>query len=317
MFQPIQVRYSNSPLYRQHQTPCLTLTLILTPSLTLSLTLTKPIPNHNPIPNATFGIAVDEGNSVDVIYLDFAKAFDKVPHQRLLLKLRAHGIGGNILRWIQNWLSNRKQRVCVGGVESSWQSVLSGVPQGSVMGPVLFLIFINDLDTGIYNHILKFADNTKVFGSINNTDDSSKLQDDLNKLVNWSQDWQMKFNVDKCKVMHLGRKNLHSTYSMNGSVFDSIKEEKDLGIHVSEDLKWSTQCQHAYTKANRVLGMIHRTIISRDMRILLSLYKTLVRPHLEYSSPAWSLVTILQKGQATVRKSSASLHKNVTWPKVS
>ena len=113
------------------------------------------------------------------------------------------------IRWIENWLTNRKQRVCVNGLQSSWQNVLSGVPQGSVLGPVLFLIFINDLDSVIVNHVLKFADDTKDFGSINHADDSIKLQEDLNKLFNWSQDWQMKFNVDKCKVMHLGRKNLH------------------------------------------------------------------------------------------------------------
>jgi len=122
-----------------------------------------------------------------------------------------------VLRWIENWLLNRKQRVCIDGYQSSWQSVLSGVPQGFVLGPVLFLIFINDLDSGIVNHILKFADDRKVFGNINHVSDSIKLQEDLNELFNWSQDWQMKFNVDKCKVMHMGRKNLHSVYYMNGT----------------------------------------------------------------------------------------------------
>ena len=98
----------------------------------------------------------------------------------------------------------------------------------------------------------------------------------------------MKFNVDKCKVMHVGRRNLNSTYVMNDMALGSINEEKDLGVFITDDLKWSTHCQQAYTRANRVLGMINRTITSRDKRILLSLYKTLVRPHLEYCSPAWS-----------------------------
>ena len=123
--------------------------------------------------------AIDEGNNVDVIYLDFAKAFDKVPHQRLLHKLAAHGIGGSLLKWIENWLSRRKQRVCVNGFQSSWQFVLSGVPQGSVLGPELFLIFINDLDAGISNWILKFADDTKVFGKINHADDIKRMQEDI------------------------------------------------------------------------------------------------------------------------------------------
>ena len=231
---------------------------------------------------------VDEGNSVDVIYLDFAKAFDKVPHQRLLYKLQTHGIDGMLLRWIENWLSCRKQRVCVNGFQSTWQSVLSGVPQGSILGPVLFLIFINDLDNGISNWILKFADDTKVFGKVNRIDDIKGMQDDLDRLINWSQNWLMSFNVEKCKVIHLGRNNPQNNYYMSKTELENIDEEKDLGIIISKDLKWSKHCLHAYTKANKVLGMMNRTICSKDHRILTCLYKSLVRPHLEYCSPAWS-----------------------------
>ena len=121
----------------------------------------------------------------------------------------------------------------------------------------------------------------------------------------------MKFNVDKCKVMHMGRKNLHSTYYMNDTALESISEEKDLGIFIIDDLKWSTHCHQAYTRANRVLGMINGTIISRDRRILLSLYKALVRPHLEYCSPAWSPHYKKDK-QLLERVRSAPIHKNAT-----
>jgi len=135
---------------------------------------------------------------------------------------------------------------------------------------------------------LKFADDTKLFGIVNNQNDSQILQRDLHKLTTWSHDWQMSFNVDKCKVMHVGRTNIHSKYYMNDAELGDTTEEKDLGVLITDNLLVAKHCAYAYSKGNRILGMIKRTIISRDIRILLNLYKTLVRPHLEYCSPAWS-----------------------------
>ena len=149
---------------------------------------------------------VDSGEDVDVIFMDFAKAFDKVPHIRLNRKLQSHGISGKLLNWISEWLVGRVQRVCINGVYSGWHLVTSGVPQGSVLGPVLFLIYINDIDHGLSNWILKFADDTKIFGVVTNIEESRVMQDDLNKLLKWSEEWQMLFNNDKCKVMHFGKK---------------------------------------------------------------------------------------------------------------
>ena len=123
---------------------------------------------------------------------------------------------------------------------------------------------------------------------MNNHDDSTVLQQDLYALENWTRNWQMKFIVEKCSVMHIGRTNVHSAYYMNNSVLGITNEEKDLGIIITDDLLVSKHCASAYSKANKILGMIKRTIISRDSRLLLSLYKTLVRPHLEYCSSAWS-----------------------------
>ena len=159
---------------------------------------------------------MNEGTNIDIIYLDFAKAFDKVPHHRLLQKLKAHGINGKIWNWIRAWLTNRNQRVCIKGKASTWAEVLSGVPQGSVLGPVLFLIYINDLEEGIENWILKFADDSKIFSRIQDADDRLRLQKDLNQLLEWSREWQMKFNVEKCKVMHVGSSNPRYTYEMDG-----------------------------------------------------------------------------------------------------
>ena len=126
---------------------------------------------------------IDVGSPVDIIYLDFQKAFDKVPHQRLLLKLKAHGIGDSITDWIEQWLTDRRQRVVVDGEVSNWKSVLSGVPQGSVFGPILFLIYINDLDDSITSNVLKFADDTKLFRKVNTDGDKQHLQNDLDRLV--------------------------------------------------------------------------------------------------------------------------------------
>ena len=138
---------------------------------------------------------VDDGSPVDVVYLDFQKAFDKVPHQRLILKLKAHG--NDVINWIEKWLTHRRQRVIVDGEISNWKSVLSGVPQGSVLGPILFLIYINDLEDDISSKVLKFTDDTKVFRKVTNDTDKQSLQDDLDKLVKWSEKWQMLFNFGK------------------------------------------------------------------------------------------------------------------------
>ena len=158
---------------------------------------------------------LDERNSIDVVYLDFAKAFDKVPHKRLLNKVRGFGIG-ELLRWIENWLAARFQRVRCEGAWSGWRRVLSGIPQGSVLGPILFLMFIDDLDEGLTSRILKFADDSEIFWVVNGPEDRNALQEDLRRLSDWSETWQMKFNVDKCKVMHLGPRNMHWNYSMGG-----------------------------------------------------------------------------------------------------
>ena len=124
---------------------------------------------------------------MDVVYLDFQKAFDKVPHQRLLLKLKAHGIANDVINWIEKWLTQRRQRAIVVGEILNWKSVLSGVPQGSVLGPILFLIYINDLEDDISSKVLKFADDTKLFRKVTNVTDKQSLQDDLDKLVKWSE----------------------------------------------------------------------------------------------------------------------------------
>ena len=162
--------------------------------------------------------ALDEGEEADVVFLDFAKAFDKVPTRRLLKKLEAHGISGKVLKWITSWLTGRRQRVVLNGKFSSWADVLSGVPQGSVLGPLLFIIFINDLDMEVVGEVTisKFADDTKLARTSVDKKGREELQSTLDNMVRWADRWGMQFNVAKCKVMHLGPKNFKHPYFMKG-----------------------------------------------------------------------------------------------------
>ena len=230
----------------------------------------------------------DRDKAVDVIYLDFQKAFDKVPHRRLLRKVRALGIEGTVADWIENWLGNRRQRVVVNGEVSEWAPVTSGVPQGSVLGPLLFIIYVNDMDDGITAKISKFADDTKLGMNVAKPENIEELQEDLRRLGEWSEKWQMPFNVNKCKVMHTGHRNPQAQYNLLGGCLESTEVEKDLGVVISNDLKFSKQCIEAEKKAQRILGYIKRQFGFRNKEIVLSLYNSLVRPHLEYAVQFWS-----------------------------
>merc|ERR1711867_265956 len=225
---------------------------------------------------------MDRGNTVDVIYLDFSKAFDKVPHSRLIEKVKSLGVNMQTVRWIKHWLQDRKQKVVINGCDSSWANVTSGVPQGSVLGPLLFLIYINDIDQGVGGLSPLFADDTKLGGVIESCLGTKKLQSDFDKLLEWSEKWQIKFNADKCKVIRFGKFQRDSNYVMNGQELDWVMEEKDLGVIVDNTLKSSKHCQMVVNKANRMLGMIRRNTSCKTNPVILPLYRALVRPHLEY-----------------------------------
>ena len=230
---------------------------------------------------------IDQGRPVDILYLDFRKAFDSVPHERLLLKLQAIGVKGKLLEWIREWLRGRRQRVVTGGECSEWSDVTSGVPQGSVLGPILFLIFLNDIDEGIKSRLWKFADDIKMLGGVSSKEDIAQISKDIKRLFDWSNEWQMGFNLDKCKVMHIGGKNENAKYEMGGKVLDEVVEEKDLGVIITKDFKVAKQCAEAAKTGNKVLGMIHRTFTNKSKYIVKKLHKSLVRPHLDYCVQAW------------------------------
>ena len=233
---------------------------------------------------------VDAGLPFDVVFLDFAKAFDKVPRERLLEKLRAHKVRGRVLNWIRNWLTGRRQRVVLNGKFSSWAEVLSGVPQGSVLGPILFLIFINDLDgaASLIEILRKFADDTKL-GQIMSTDeDKEKLQQALDNLCAWADRWGMEVNIKKCKIMHLGHNNPCHLFTMKNQQLETTETERDIGVNVSNLLKPSVQCAHAAKTAQSVLSQISRAFHYRDRHTFKKLYVQYVRPHLEFAVAVWS-----------------------------
>ena len=230
---------------------------------------------------------LDTGSAVDIVYLDFEKAFDKVPHTRLTIKLKAYGIRGSVLQWIEDFLRDRTQQVVVGSGTSSPAAVLSGVPQGSVLGPTLFVIYINELPQIVRSECRMFADDTKLFNAIGSPEDVSRIQNDLDKLSDWSSKWLIKFNIDKCKTMHCGRSNPRTDFVMNDGnngkkTLKPTDVEVDLGVVVSSDLKATAHCRAAAKKATRALRLLKMAFNHLTVDNFKPLYSTYVRPHLDY-----------------------------------
>lgn len=231
---------------------------------------------------------MDRGNPVDIFYFDFAKAFDTVPHSKLLIKLKNLNLDEKIVKWIQDYLHDRVQRVIIRGVQSEWLEVYSGVPQGSVIGPILFLIYINDIHDEIESKLNIFADDTKMMNRVGDEEGRSEVERDLKRLEQWCEKNGMKLNLEKCCVMHCGKNNMKKNYKMFDKLLRKTECEKDLGILVNPDMKFKEQAFAASKKANKVLGMIRRNFESMNREMFQILYSTLVRPHLEYAATIWS-----------------------------
>ena len=237
----------------------------------------------------------------DVIIMDFAKAFDKVPHRRLWYKLDYYGIRGSTHKWITSWLSGRFQKVVLDGQASDPVPVLSGVPQGSVLGPVLFLIFINDLPENIRSSVRRFADDCVLYRNIESPTDCQILQDNLNSLAQSEADWQMKFNVAKCHSMRVTRhppdKHIQFEYTLHQQRLEQVQSAKYLGITISDDLDWGQHISEISSKATKTLGFLRRNLAFAPRHTKEVAYKTLVRPKLEYAAPIWHPYHKTQIGQ--------------------
>ena len=193
-----------------------------------------------------------DSGRIDVLYTDLEKAFDGVPQRKLLRKLRRYNLHPDLVDWIKAFLSNRKQRVQLDGRCSSWASVLSGKPQGSILGPLLFILYINDLPDCLNDdsNIYLYADNAKLFRHISTSQDSLFLQDDINKLFNWTDEWLIKLNINKCKVVSYGRNIDHNySYHINDVQFEQLDLIKDLGVNFDLQLKFDKHIDDKINKA--------------------------------------------------------------------
>jgi hypothetical protein len=249
---------------------------------------------------------------VDVIYTDFSKAFDRVSHNVLIQKLLSRHAPFQLVCWIRNFLSNRIQRVVLGNATSDWVSVTSGVPQGTILGPLLFSIYIDDLDTVLPHGVVikKFADDTKLYSVFDNTtlpESQLRLQTALSALQSWCLRNFLPLNVQKCSIVHFGRKNPNSEYYVNNDVIRNVDCVKDLGVLVDSSVSFSQHVDSVASTARRLTGLVFRTIRSRCRDVLLPVYTTLVRPGMEYATAVWNPhlirnVEVLEKVQRRFTK---------------
>ena len=247
--------------------------------------------------------SLQSGNDFDAIYLDYAKAFDKVDHRLLLKKLRLYGFPEKLVQWIKSFLVGRTQQVVVNGYMSTVATIISGVPQGTVLGPILFLIFINDIHQFVQSSIIRcFADDTRLCKSITCESDVIELQNDLDRVIDWSQRNNMQLHEDKFEYLCHSSNSRYTNairalpftaflfqYSTrSGSDLSPVENLRDLGVIMSHDLSWSHHVGTICNKARQMAGWVLSVFQTRRRDTLLVLYKTLVRSHLEHCSPLWN-----------------------------
>jgi exonuclease III len=239
-----------------------------------------------------WAVSMSHRKSVDVIYVDFSRAFDSIVHRKLMYKLTACGIGGSLLKWIETFLSGRSQCVVLENCHSIWGPVLSGVPQGSVLGPLLFILFINDIGFICAANISfkLYADDLKIYSEATIDDSTLSLQQSLDNLTSWATDWQLPINISKCAVLSLGS---HSDipphpYSINNFLLSHVDTISDLGVTMDQSLSYSNHINSMVARANSRVGLLFRAFQTRHPFFLKQAYITYIRPILEYCSIIWN-----------------------------
>jgi hypothetical protein len=242
-----------------------------------------------------WSIALNDGNSVDVIYIDFKRAFDSIVHSKLLYKLQCYGICGKLLSWIAAFLNGRSQSVVVENINSTYINVLSGVPQGSVLGPILFILFINDIDSVCQSctKLKLFADDLKLYSvvKLNLSSNTVSLQQSLDAVCSWANEWQFSINVNKTNVITLCNKPCSSScrsYVINNINLPYCNPIPDLGIMVDSSLSFKDHINNIVSKSMQRSGILFRGFISRDLSLMRKAFVTYIRPILEYNSNVWN-----------------------------
>ena len=233
--------------------------------------------------------SLEEGFNVDSVYLDFSKAFDKVDIGILCHKMKSMGISGTLAKWIHNFLTNRKQHILVNGTMSKPSDVKSGVPQGTVLGPILFLILINDIDKDVSSSVSLFADDTRVMRQVQQEEDVEDLQKDLDKIYNWQKENNMIFNGKKFEMMRYGKnsdlKNNTSYFSPEYEDIIEVKDTlRDLGIIMSDNASFKNHIQKVCTSVKQKCAWVLRTFQNRETPFMKFMWKTLVQGHIDYCS---------------------------------
>lgn len=254
----------------------------------------------------------------DCIFLDFAKAFDRVAHCRLILKLSSLKLDSLTLTWLRNFLTNRQQFTIANNYSSSLCYVSSGVPQGSVLGPLLFLIYINDLPDNLSSCMRIFADDSIIYRPIRSSTDHLALQQDLERIGEWCNTWQMTLNVSKCKLITFSRKhhNFSGLYKIGNSIVERAQHYKYLGINLTPNLSWSTHITSICANASKSLGFLRRNLYNSPSDVRKLAYLALIRPQLEFAPSIWSphQKYLINKLESIQNRASRFITRNYSYP---